>query len=95
MNLLIAGHTSVEDGPQLYWTDYLGALDSVPFAVQGYASHFCLATMDRFYRPNMTLDEAIFVLKKCIHELKERFVVNFNDFNVKVIDQSGIRQIEI
>lgn len=93
--MLIAGHTSEEDGPQLYWTDYLGALDSVPFAVQGYASHFCLATMDRFYRPNMTLEEATFVLKKCINELKQRFVVNFSDFNVQVIDRSGIRQLKI
>ena len=90
--MLIAGHTSEEEGPALYWTDYLGALDKVPFAVQGYASHFCLATMDRFYRPNMTLEEAKFVLKKCLHELRERFVVNFADFTIKVIDKNGIRR---
>jgi len=51
--------------------------------------------MDRNYQKNLTLDEAKDLLRKCIQELKTRFLINLPSFNVKVIDKTGIHEIQL
>ena len=53
MNLLIAGHDK-EDGPELYYMDYLASLNKVPFGCHGYGSFFALSIMDRHYKPGIS-----------------------------------------
>ena len=48
MNLLIAGHDK-EEGPSLYFLDYLASLNKMPFAIHGYGSLFALSIMDKYY----------------------------------------------
>ncbi|KAI9218330.1 nucleophile aminohydrolase [Blastocladiella britannica] len=91
-NLLIGGYDP-KDGPRLYWIDYLSSSLSVPFACQGYAGYFCYSTMDRYYHKDMSKEEAMALVKKCIAELKTRFVANLPNWQVKIIDQNGIEQI--
>ncbi|KAI9148568.1 Proteasome subunit beta type-4 [Blastocladiella emersonii ATCC 22665] len=88
-NLLIAGWDP-KDGPRLYWIDYLSSGLSVPFACQGYGGYFCYSTMDRYYHSDMTKDEAVALIKKCIAELKTRFVANLPNWQIKIIDKDGI-----
>jgi len=76
--------------PGLYWIDYLGTLTELPFAAHGYASYFVLSLMDRHYRPDMTLEEGLGLLKMCLAELKTRFIVNLPDFSVKIVRPTGI-----
>ena len=45
----------------------------MPYAAHGYGGFFTLATLDRHYKENMTLDEAKDVLKKCIAEVRPVF----------------------
>jgi 20S proteasome subunit beta 4 len=92
---LIAGVDSKTFKPELYWLDYLASSVKLPFAAHGYASYFCMSTMDRYWHSEMTLEEAIALLKKCMLELRTRFVGNFPKFTVKVIDKEGIRPIEV
>ena len=40
--------------------------------------------MDRYYKENMSREEAVELLKKCIAEVQSRFIVNLNAFSVKV-----------
>ncbi|KAI9017111.1 nucleophile aminohydrolase [Gaertneriomyces semiglobifer] len=95
VNLLIAG-VSLDDGtPELYWLDYLASCVKMKFAAHGYAAYFCMSTMDRYWKPDMSLEEAIALLKKCIAELKTRFIASLPRFTVKVADKNGIREIEI
>ncbi|KAJ3368127.1 Proteasome subunit beta type-4 [Allomyces arbusculus] len=90
-NLLIAGWDP-KDGPRLYWIDYISSSLQVPFACQGYGSYFCYSTMDRYYRPDLSKDEAVALIKKCIAELKTRFVANLPNWQIKIIDKDGITQ---
>ena len=39
-----------EEGPSLYFLDYLASLIKVPFAVHGYGGFFTLSIMDRYYK---------------------------------------------
>ena len=78
--------------PRLYWIDYLGAMTEVPFAAHGYASYFCLSTLDRHYRAGMNLEQAKQVLMLCLQELKTRFIVNLPSFALRIVRADGIRE---
>jgi len=75
--------------------DYLSSMTNMKFAAHGHASYFCMSTMDRYWKENMDLEQALYVLKKCIQELNTRYIVNMTEFTVKVIDKNGIREINL
>ncbi|EPZ31979.1 N-terminal nucleophile aminohydrolase [Rozella allomycis CSF55] len=94
VNMIIAGYHP-RDGPELYWIDYMGTMQKLPFAGHGYSAYFNLSLLDRHYKANMSLEEASSVLGMCFQELKTRFMVNLPEFTVKVIDKDGIREHKI
>jgi 20S proteasome subunit beta 4 len=65
------------------------------FAAHGYASYFCMSTMDRYWKEGLTLEQAIVLMKKCLAELKVRFMANLPSYIFKVITKDGIKIIEI
>ncbi|XP_041738914.1 proteasome subunit beta type-2 [Coregonus clupeaformis] len=93
VNLLLAGFDET-DGPGLYYMDYMSALAKAPFAAHGYGAFLTLSILDRFYRPDLTRDEAVDLLKKCIEELNKRFILNLPSFSVRLIDKDGIHDLE-
>lgn len=95
VNLLLAGYDAPSSSPALYWLDYLGTLAQVPYAAHGYAAYLTLSTMDRYHRPDMTLDEGLDLLRKCIAELRTRLVVDVGTFTVRVIDADGVRTVAL
>merc|ERR1719416_48736 len=72
VNLLIGGYDEGK-GASLYFMDYLGACHKMPCAAHGYCGNFTLSVMDRYYKADMTLDEGIELIRKCIKELQVRF----------------------
>lgn len=91
VNSLIAGHD--DDGPQLFYLDYLGALMPVKFAAHGYGSFFGLSVFDRFYTPNLSRQDAYELMRKAVEEVKTRFIVNMHAFKIRVIDKDGIHDL--
>lgn len=92
-NLLLGGFDE-EEGPSLYWIDYLAAMAKVPFAAHGYGSFFTLSTMDAHYKPGMSLEEALDLLRKVITEINTRFVMNIPRYIVRVADKDGVREVD-
>jgi 20S proteasome subunit beta 4 len=72
-----------------------GTLGVVPYAAHGYGAFFALSTMDRYHRPDMTLPEAMEVLRRCVDELEKRFIVNLGVFKVRVADKDGVREVDL
>ncbi|XP_077405541.1 proteasome subunit beta type-2 [Vanacampus margaritifer] len=93
VNLLLAGYDDA-DGPGLYYMDFLSSLAKAPFAAHGYGAYLTLSILDRYYRPDLSRDEAVDVLKKCIEELNRRFILNLPSFTVRLIDKEGIHDLE-
>ncbi|KAG7225404.1 hypothetical protein INR49_027393 [Caranx melampygus] len=93
VNLLLAGYDDT-DGPGLFYMDYLSSLAKAPFAAHGYGAFLTLSILDRYYRPDLTRDEAVDLLKKCIEELNKRFILNLPSFTVRLIDREGIHDLE-
>ena len=53
-----------------------------------------MSTFDRYYREGLNLDEALEICRKCIAEIKFRFMVDVGDFIAKVVTKDGIKVIE-
>lgn len=99
-NLLLAGYDETpidkeNTSVSLYWMDYLSALAKVNFGAHGYAANFILSVFDRDWKPNMSLDEGLEVVRRCIHELKVRFLISQPVFIVKVVDKNGTRVVQL
>ena len=90
-NCLIVGYDN--DGPKIYWLDYLGSYAKLLKAAHGYGAYFLYGLMDNFYKKNLSLAEGEDIIKKCINELKTRFSINMVDFDVFKITKKGIEDI--
>ncbi|PKI83071.1 proteasome endopeptidase complex [Malassezia vespertilionis] len=95
VSLLLGGFDTPSGEPELFWMDYLGTLVKVPYAAQGYAAYLTLSTMDRYHRPDMNIDEGLDLLRRCIDELKKRFIIDVGQFTVHVIDDDGTRVVAL
>jgi 20S proteasome subunit beta 4 len=67
----------------------------LPFAAQGHASYFVLSTMDRYWEKDMSVEQVMKLLKKCLEELKVRYIANLPQWTVKIVDKDGIRDMEL
>ena len=93
-NLLLAGYDE-QEGVSLYQMDYMASLSKVNFGAHGYAANFILSVFDRDWKKGMDLQQALEVVRRCIHELKTRFLISQPVFILKVVDQSGTRTITL
>ncbi|KAF7144512.1 hypothetical protein RHSIM_Rhsim04G0199900 [Rhododendron simsii] len=91
VNIILAGYDK-ETGPSLYFIDYIASMHKVDKAAFGYGSYFSLAMMDRHYHSNMTVEEAIDLVDKCIIEIRSRLVVAPPNFVIKIVDDKGARE---
>lgn len=74
----------------LYYLDYLGTMEEVPFAAHGYGATFAIALLDEKWRPNMNIDDAAKLMQACLDEVKKRVIMSNNHFSVKVVNARGV-----
>lgn len=91
VNIILAGYDK-ETGPSLYYIDYIASLHKLDKAAFGYGSYFALSLMDRHYRRDMTVEEAIELVDKCIMEIRSRLVIAPPNFVIKIVDKDGARE---
>ncbi|KAL1806520.1 hypothetical protein DCAR_0832319 [Daucus carota subsp. sativus] len=90
VNIVLAGYDK-ETGPSLYFIDYIATLHKLDKAAFGYGAFFSLAMMDRHYRSDMSVEEAVDLVDKCILEIRSRLVVAPPNFVIKIVDKDGAR----
>ena len=95
VNLLLAGYDVFEGTAKLFWLDYFGTLQQVTKGAHGYAAYFVNSVLDNNFVHGMSLDEGIVTMKKCIQELRTRFIINQPTFVAKIITKEGIKVIEL
>ena len=61
----------------------------------GYGAYFVSSVLDNNYRSDMTLEDGMEAIKKCIVELKTRFIINQPKFMVKIATKDGIKVVEL
>lgn len=82
-----------EGGPRLYYMDYLGTLQPVPYAAHGYGASFVIALLDAKWRPDLTPQEGLDLMQKCCDEVKRRVVVSNSFFFVKAVSAKGVEVV--
>lgn len=92
VNLLMGGYDE-GTGPSLYFMDYMASMAQVPFGAHGYASNFVLSTLDRHWKKDMTLEEGKECLKLCLNIIRTRLLLNYKQFNIKIVGPDGITEI--
>jgi 20S proteasome subunit beta 4 len=75
--------------------DYMGAVQKVDKAAHGYAGNLLYGLMDSHWRPNLELDDAMKIIQACCDEMRRRFIIAQPKFQVKCVDASGIRILEV
>lgn len=75
--------------------DYMAALSKVNFGAHGYCANFVLSVFDREWKENLTFEEGMSVVRKCLHELRTRFMISQPNFFIKVVDKNGIRTVQL
>jgi 20S proteasome subunit beta 4 len=89
-NLLLAGYDK-DVGASLYYLDYMGSLHKMPFGAHGYASNFVLGIFDRYYKPNLSLEDGLKLANTCIAEIQTRFLIAQPSFIIKIVTKDGIK----
>jgi 20S proteasome subunit beta 4 len=94
VNSVIGGYDTDKKEAKLYFMDYLASLVEVPYAAHGYSAYFILSIFDRFYREDMSKEEAVKLLVRCLSELQTRFLINFPGFSYYFVDENGFSEKE-
>ena len=95
VNSLIGGFEHSTGEAKLYWMDYLGTLQQVQKGAHGYAAYFVNSVLDNDFRADMTLEDGINALKKCVVELRTRFIMKQPTFIAKIVTKDGIKVINL
>lgn len=82
-------HDDTTSGSHLYYLDYLGTMQSVPYAAHGYGTTFVTAILDELWRPDLTEQEGLELMQKCLNEVKKRIIISNNHFICKVVTKKG------
>lgn len=93
-NLLLAG-LDEKGAVELFTLDYMASMAKVRFGAHGYAANFVISIFDREWVPDLSLDQALDIIRKCIKELHTRFLISQPKFLIKVVDSNGIRVVEL
>ncbi|CEF66242.1 Proteasome subunit beta type-2 [Strongyloides ratti] len=95
VELLLGGYDDYEKKAFLGSIDYLGnGIPDQNYLFRGFCGRFCYAIMDNMYRRNMSEEDGLVALRKCLEEGKKRFIANVPKFSVMVIDKNGVRHLE-
>lgn len=101
VNALFAGydkpvseHDDDPAGAKLYYMDYMGTMEEVPFAAHGYGATFAMALLDEKWRADLTPQQGVDLMQQCIDETKKRVILSNEHFVVKCTTATGIEVIE-
>ena len=93
--MIIGGYSEEEKKRKLYGVDLLGALfEEEKFISFGSGSPFALGVLEADWKPNMTKEEGIAVIKSAISSSRERDAGSGHAFQICTIDKDGFKQIE-
>ena len=91
VNCLLAGFEG--DEPRLYWIDYLGSVIETSKAAHGYAEYLTSSVMDTLQSSELTEEQGLKIIDKCLNSMKDRFVISQSSFSIKVVRKEGVRVV--
>ena len=68
----------------------MGSVIETNKAAHGYAEFLTSSVMDTLETKDMTEQQALATLDKCLNTMKERFVISQSSFTIKIVRKNGI-----
>lgn len=75
---------------ELYMVDVYGARLFGKYFCLGSARYFGYGRLDELYKENMSVEDAIGIVRDVGSVLKKRFIKRFDKFNVKIVSNDGV-----
>lgn len=91
VNCLLAGFEG--DEPRLYWIDYLGSVIETSKAAHGYAEYLTSSVMDTLQSSELTEEQGLRIIDRCLNSMKDRFVISQSSFSIKIVRKEGVRVV--
>ncbi|MFX0071315.1 MAG: proteasome subunit beta [Candidatus Hermodarchaeota archaeon] len=93
--MIVGGYSLKENAGKLYGIDLLGTLyEEDKFIAFGSGSPFSVGVLEADWKPNMTTEEGIELLKTAISSSRERDAASGFKIQIGVIDKEGFKQIQ-
>jgi len=73
--MILAGYNILTKKPTLNWIDNLGTRASVPYCAHGYGAYYTMSIFDRYHRYDISFEEGVDIMQKCIFELEKRLPI--------------------
>ncbi|KAM0675551.1 Proteasome subunit beta type-4 [Gurleya vavrai] len=83
------------NGYRLFFVDMYGAFCEENYFCQGMSSYVGYGVLHDNYREEMSVEEAILLIKKVYNVLKKRIVVRCDKIFVKIVSEDGVKEEEI
>lgn len=87
----IIGGRSDDNSFKLYSIDRYGALHEDNFVVTGYGLYFLFGIYDMMYKKEMNENEALSLLQNCLKVLKERLILETDNWKIDILGPEGIK----
>ncbi len=93
--MIIGGYSAEEKKGKLYGIDLLGTLyEEDKFISFGSGSPFSLGVLEADWKPNISIEEGIELIKTAITSSKERDAASGFKIQICIIDKDGYKQIQ-
>ena len=93
--MIVGGYSLKENAAKLYGVDLLGTLyEEDKFISFGSGSPFSIGVLEADWRPNMTKEDGIELVKTAISSSRERDAASGFKIQLCVIDKEGFKQIQ-
>ena len=73
--MILAGWNILTKKPTLNWIDNLGTRANVPYCAHGYGAYYTMSIFDRYHRDDISYEEGLGIVRKCIAELEKRLPI--------------------
>ena len=91
LGCLVGGYD--EEGPHIYYTDYIGSVLPDKYAATGSGSPVALGVLEAEYKDDLTKKKAIELAIRAVAAAIERDAASGNSILVSVIDKDGYQEI--
>ncbi|MHA1299255.1 MAG: proteasome subunit beta [Candidatus Helarchaeota archaeon] len=91
ISMLVCGGMD-DEGPHLYSLDPFGSiLEEKTYAATGSGSVVGIGVLENRYKPNLTIDEGIELVKAAISAARKRDTASGGDFQIAIITKDGFK----
>ncbi|EDW12796.1 probable proteasome subunit beta type-2 [Drosophila mojavensis] len=82
-------------GASLCYIDSKGASQYLNYSGQGIGNSVSMSIFHTMWRPDLSIEDGLAIVRRCVTEIQSRLIVNFRHFEIFLLDKNGVRKLEV